>query len=346
MLDYQKNAVNRVREASLKKQRESFEFLETICSPFEVRTQDLVSKVLHNSITLNFHPDRFSNNGKMVIENINSQGLYKGQFQTGTTNGGKTAYKGGDRYHWEEALFQSAYPEDSMERPKYGALNLLKYLDGASVRFGSSFFTLKHEVMDRCTFSYGDSSTHPVTLSTGDTFECVLVDLFKDVLENQKILNMMVPSVQEALAVLMFKRDSLKNMGRNLDYCIESHVHGDVSLLDDVESFYLDSSYKNTEIEEISYDMCRKYGVNLEWIPVRELEVKDIDVFFRGPKILKLAKTIDKVCTECSGTLNAKLLGDASRDSELNFANWEHIGSKDEVFQYLKQLWHTLGFLG
>ena len=147
-------------------------------------------------------------------------------------------------------------------------------------------------------------------------------------------------------AVNRVRKASLKNMGMNLDYCIESHVHGDVSLLDDVESFYLDSSYKNTEIEEISYDMCRKYGVNLEWIPVRELEVKDIDVFFRGPKIPELAKTIDKVCTEYSGTLNAKLLGDASRDSELNFANWEHIGSKDEVFQYIKQLWQALGFFG
>ncbi|HHY43191.1 MAG TPA: DUF3626 domain-containing protein [Thermoanaerobacterales bacterium] len=38
-------------------------------------------------MTINFHLDRFSNNGKIVMENLLEQGQYHGQFRTGTTNG-------------------------------------------------------------------------------------------------------------------------------------------------------------------------------------------------------------------------------------------------------------------
>jgi len=69
--------------------------------------------------------------------------MYHGQFRTRTTNGGKTAHIGGDRFLWEQRLFFDSYPEDSVERPKYGALNLFRYIDGASARFGSCFFSLK-----------------------------------------------------------------------------------------------------------------------------------------------------------------------------------------------------------
>lgn len=81
-------------------------------------------------------------------------------------------------------------------------------------------------------------------------------------------------------------------------------------------------------------------------MPVRELEVKDIDILFRGPMIPKLAEKINEVFGDCIGTVNAKLLWDASSDSELSFSDWENIGSKDQVFQYMKQLWHILGYFG
>ncbi|HHY43192.1 MAG TPA: DUF3626 domain-containing protein [Thermoanaerobacterales bacterium] len=50
---------------------------------------------------------------------------------------------GGDRFLWEQRIFFDAYPPESIDRPKYGALNVFQYIDGASVRFGSCFFTLK-----------------------------------------------------------------------------------------------------------------------------------------------------------------------------------------------------------
>lgn len=39
------------------------------------------------------------------------------------------------------------------------------------------------------------------------------------------------------------------------------------------------------------------------------------------------------------------ILKEASRDSEHNTEKWYDIGSKSEVFQYIKQLWHTIVYL-
>jgi hypothetical protein len=44
--------------------------------------------------------------------------------------------------------------------------------------------------------------------------------------------------------------------------------------------------------------------------------------------------------------MNATLLGKASRESELHPEEWNDIGNKSEVFQYIKQLWHTIGYFG
>ena len=51
-------------------------------------------------------------------------GVYRSQFETGTSNGGLTAHPGGNRWLWEERLFGGAYNDAPVsERPKYGALN-------------------------------------------------------------------------------------------------------------------------------------------------------------------------------------------------------------------------------
>jgi hypothetical protein len=44
-------------------------------------------------VTLNFHPDRLSG-GLLVLEAIGRDGVYRSQFETGTSNGGLTAYRG------------------------------------------------------------------------------------------------------------------------------------------------------------------------------------------------------------------------------------------------------------
>lgn len=205
---------------------------------------------------------------------------------------------------------------------------------------------MKKEIIDRCTFSYGDSSTNPKLLCTSVTFVCVLTDLFRDVQNNGKLLNQVVSSEQEALAILINRINNYKIIGRNLDYCIETHIHGDVHLEYDVESFYMDESYKETIFAEKAYEMCHMYGIKLEWIPKRQIMVDEIGDLFRGPMIPKLAKKIDTVFGHNKGVMNAAILGEASRDSELNPEKWSDIGSKSEVFQYMKQLWHTIGYFG
>jgi len=104
-----------------------------------------------------------------LLENLLEQGQYHGQFCTGTTNGGRKAFIGGNRFIWEHRLFYNAYPDNSIDRPKYGALNIFRYIDGAPVRFGSCYLALKKDIIDRCTFSYGDSSTNSTILCTSDT---------------------------------------------------------------------------------------------------------------------------------------------------------------------------------
>jgi len=346
MLDYQQTAINTVRELAKTKSLEHQIYVEEICNSYNVNLHSLIDRVLHNPITINFHPDRLSNNGKTIIENLFDQGQYYSQFRTGTTNGGRTAYIDGERFAWEQRLFCNAYPNNAIERPKYGALNIFRYLDGASARFGSCFFVLKNEITKRCTFSYGDSSTNPTTLCTSDTFICVLSELFKDVQQNNRLLNQVVSSNQETLAILLNDSNKMKNLGRNLDYCIETHIHGDISLSKDVSCFYIDESFHQTAFAKLAELLCQKYEITLHWISKRQISVDEIGVFFRSPKIPIVARRIDSILGKNQGIINAALIGEASRDSLIHPEAWQDIGDESELFQYFKQLWHTVAYFG
>lgn len=349
MLSCQTEAINRVREYAVAKQSEHQAFVDEICKPFDVDVAVLMDQVLHRPITINFHPDRYSNNGKTIVENLIEQGEYHGQFRTGTTNGGRSAYVGGQRFSWEQRIFFGAYPNDVIDRPKYGALNLHNYLDGASVRFGSCFFVLKHEAIGRCTFAYGDSSSSPTALCTCDTFIGILAEIFREFLNKGRILNRVldpaVTSKAEVLAILLNPCEKPKDLGRNLDYCIETHLHGDVQLGRDIERFYVDASFQNTTIGEQAEALCEKYGIILGWIPKRQIDVGSVGSFFRGPKVPELARKIDSLWGN-KGVIDAELIGRASRDSVCRPEAWAKMGNESELFQYIKQLWHTVGYFG
>lgn len=346
MKDYQRTAIESVRKKAQENNREAQVYLASICGPFGIEVDYLIESVLQSPVTINFHPDRFSNNGKIILESLLEEGLYHSQFRTGTTNGGKTAFMGGERYLWEQRLFFNAYPDRCVDRPKYGALNVLKYIDGASVRFGSCYFTLHNKVTDRCTFSYGDSVINPTVLCTSDTFACILAELFRDVHSAKRLLNLAIAEDCEALAVLLNKDKELRIIGKNLDYCIETHIHGEISLASDVDCLYMDQSYEGTEMEQIAVALCSKYDIDLKWIPERRIQVEALDHFFRGPMIPLIAKKIDALFGDESGFINARILGKASRDSAQNPLNWSELGTQSEVFQYIKQLWHTIGYFG
>lgn len=346
MLAYQKMALENVRAHARADCMRQSEYLNRLCRQFDVDESALMENVLQSPITIIFHPDRLVHGGITILESLIRHGSYHGQFRTGTTNGGRTAYIGGDRFLWEQALFQGAYPADAMDRPKYGALNIFRYLDGGSVRFGSCFFIMKQDIPNRCTFSYGDSSSHPAVVCTSDTFACVLAALLKDVEMHQRMLNQVVSSPQEAFAILLSPSRIFRHLGRNLDYCIETHIHGDISLFSDVEHLYLDSSYRDTMIEQQAAKLCQMYEIELHWIPERHVYTEEIGKYFRGPAIPIVAQKIDDILGNHQGVIHAELIGRASRDSELNPVNWSDIGTENDMFQYLKQLWHTVGYFG
>lgn len=111
-------------------------------------------------VTLQFHPDWPHADG-MVIEPIARDGAYRSQFETGISNGGLTAFKGGDRWRWESRLFDGRYDAGpAHRRPVYGAWNRRGDPYGGAIRFGSAYVRLRPEVVDRCTFCFPDSALH------------------------------------------------------------------------------------------------------------------------------------------------------------------------------------------
>lgn len=161
-------------------------------------------------VTVNFHP------GRGVLAKLAEEGVYRSQFETGTSNGGLTAHPGGARWEWESRLFGGAYDHaHPAERPKYGALNHRKLAQGGAPRFGSAHLRLKEDVLDRTTFCYPDSVFDPVDFGTAERFALIELADADD-------------------------RDPLDNY-------VEAHVHGPVTL-DDVEAVVLDPSFESIEL--------------------------------------------------------------------------------------------------
>ena len=172
-------------------------------------------------VTLNFHPDRGVDGQPPILAALAEQGVYRSQFVTGTSNGGLTAYPGGDRWRWESRMFAGAYDSvDPVERPVYGALNYRRRSVGAAHRFGSAHFVLCAHVHARTTFCYPDSNEEPADFGVAERMGLIPLALAADV-------------------------DAL-------DDHIEAQVHGPVRLERDVEALVLDPSYRGTRVEELA----------------------------------------------------------------------------------------------
>lgn len=59
-------------------------------------------------VAIHFHPDRHTSAGHSVTRSLVQSGIYKSQFETQISNGGLSAFPGGERYKWEERLFAGA----------------------------------------------------------------------------------------------------------------------------------------------------------------------------------------------------------------------------------------------
>ncbi|GAB7038551.1 MULTISPECIES: DUF3626 domain-containing protein [Catenuloplanes] len=168
------------------------------------------------AVALHFHPDRLTRSGEPILDAMRRDNRYRSQFETGTGNGGLTAFPGGDRWRWESRLFGGVYDEaEFRHRPVYGSLYHAGRPAGGSPRFGSSYFRLAAHALDRTTFCFPDSVLDPTLFGVR-------------------------------------ARMSVTEPGRSddpLDDYVEAHVHGPVLLDRDVDALVLDPSYRGTPVE-------------------------------------------------------------------------------------------------
>jgi hypothetical protein len=226
-------------------------------------------------VTLNFHPDRLTAGGHMTLDAIGRDGLYRSQFETRTSNGGLTAYEGGDRWAWESRIFGTAYDRaPASERPKYGSLNFRRRPVGGSPRFGSSHLRLRPATLARTTFCYPDSFLQPENFGVASAMSLI--------------------GLAEADDVDV------------LDDCIEAHVHGPVRMNADVEALVLDPSFRGTAVEAAA----ERLGCPVEWHDGFELSTSELQShpYYRGPEFVRLGLEL-----AVDGRLDARIIGDASR---------------------------------
>ena len=313
-------------------------------------TAALASIAAAAPIDVSFHPDRLDKTGETVVQSLHSSGRYKNQFESGISNGVVTAVEGGKRVLWEARLFGGAYQQRGVAaryRPKYGALNLLGHWDGACPRFGSCYFRLKPHVARRCSFAFGDSAVAPVDLGTIASFDGVLAATLKAIHATGRALggeDLEVGSFLKAVTRATRLADALDfdgRPGRNLDDCIEVHIHGPLDLASDVACLVADGSFRPTETGDRLVELSIGYGFDLHWTPGFFLSTADIPPDFRGPQMGPLAQHIAS-----DGLLDAVKIGAADRALKRNPEDWGAWGSFEETLQLLKQLWHVLATFG
>ena len=226
-------------------------------------------------VTLNFHPDRLVR-GEPILAAIARDGVYRSQFETGTSNGGLTAHPGGDRWRWETRMFGGAYDDaEPALRPKYGGLDLHRRPYGAAPRFGSAHLRLAAHTLERTTFCFPDSVFEPEHFGSSGAFglEEVATGADHDLLD---------------------------------DY-VEAHVHGVVHLAEDAEALVLDPGYRGTDVEEHASAL----GVPVEWHPGFRLDVATLRAHpdYRGPEFVALGESL-----AVDGVLTPQIVGAAARE--------------------------------
>lgn len=301
-------------------------------------------------VAVQFHPDRISADGATVVEGLLARGRYVSQFVTGISAGGLTAYPGGDRDRWEQAMFGGAYQAPGVqpaERPVYGAIDLLRHADGPAPRFGSCHLRLRPEVLARATFTVGDSNLSPTDAGTAHELTAVVAGLLEELSAGR--LHLGAPELGPAELVGLLRSTSeppvlTTRLGRALDEYVEAQVHGLVSLADDVELLVADPSFQGTATGDALRALADRYGFPLRWHPGFVLPVDEVPEAPRGPVVPRLAGLL----RERWGVdvVDAASIGVAARDVVLDPGSWSSWGPPAETLQHLKYLWHVLVLAG
>lgn len=312
---------------------------------------DLAFVLLRDSrVTLSFHPDRLTPGGRLVMEGMRLDGEYRNQYMTGHTNGGRTAYPGGDRDLWEQRLFAGAYHRkgsEALHRPVYGGLNILRYLDGASPRFGACHFVLRPHVLRRCTFAYGDSHANPTALGTRDAFLPIVRAMLAEIARTGRLFADMPCTPSAFAAQTLAGRLPVRYVpGRDAKGYIEVHIRGGVRFEEDIEGLHVDASLYDSEIFGSVRGFAGTYGIPLVQLPRRRVLPGAIEEGFRGEAVKRLAQAVAAAYGGPDGMLDARAIGAASRASVLHPSAWAAYGGPDVLFQRMKQLWHIAAHFG
>jgi hypothetical protein len=314
-------------------------------------------------VVVHFHPDRYGRGPLPVAESLLADGRYRSQFETGLSSGSRTAFAGGLRDGWERELFGGAYHEPGVlaeERPKYGALELIRHPDGPVPRFGSCYLVLRSAVAERSTFTFGGSEQAgaPERFGTLTAPHPVLAALFEEVAAGATTPvpwppfvapTLGVPGLTVAELLARLARDlpagrpepSVGAPGRVLDSCVEAHVHGPIDLRRDVELLVIDPAFDGTPTGEALAELGRRYEVPMRRHRGFRLRTEDVPDDFRGPAMPPLARRI-----AADGWLDAAVIGAAEASLHRRPEEWRDRGSTEETLQHLKQLWHILVHYG
>jgi len=332
----------------------------------EVDAEVLVSAASGEGVVaMNFHPDRLLADGRCVAEALCEQGVYRSQFETGISSGGLTAYPGGDRDVWERALFAGAYQAPGVracERPKYGGLNLMSYLNGACPGFGSCHLRLRRAATGRATLIFGDSNAKPTDIGLIDAFAPVMAPLLENIAAGEGALGRRGVDVRAFVDGLL--RGDLSRgrgvfapaMGHTLNDYIEAQVHGVVSLAADVDALVIDPAFAGTPTGDLLLATAKRYGFEAQWHPgsalalsqvpqdapdVAEAELMRWQAFCADGRARRLAQRV----IEHHGTtphLDAANIGQAAVSAVRNPERWQDRGTLRDVLQQLKDLWRIL----
>jgi hypothetical protein len=117
-------------------------------------------------------------------------------------------------------------------------------------------------------------------------------------------------------------------------------------LSEDIEALYADESFRLGEIGEKLTLLAAKFGFPLNWIPKRKIAVSKIHDDFRGSMMKPLAQRVLDRFGNGATEVTAALIGDAARFTAQNNGAWADLGNEYELFQFFKQLWHTVAYYG
>lgn len=353
----QQKAMDYVYQKAIQNKRSDRERIQKILHSCEIECDvvDLINAIRGLSrLTINFHPDRLLADGRSVIAALYEEGIYRSQFETKISNGGLTAFAGGDRDMWEAAMLGGAYQVQGVieaERPKYAGLNLMNYSDGACPRFGSCHLRLKAQTLQRATLVFGDSASNPQDIGVINAFEPVLAGLLEEVKAYGNALGRREVDAITFVSALLHPGNTRtqffhRSQGRALDDYIEAQIHGDLRLADDVDALVADPSFQNTATGEVLGATAKKYAFPLEWHEGFELSLEEVPSDFRGPEMPPLAQRVLENHALKDGYLNAATVGLAAVSVVADPEQWQDWGSPKDTLQHIKYLWHILVVYG